>query len=43
MPNTESTLKENGRVYSGDFLMKVGIEPFSFIHITSRVIEINQI
>ena len=43
MPNTKSTLKEEGKTYSGDFLMKVGIEPFSFAHMTSKVIEVNAV
>ena len=40
MPNAKSELKGNEQVFSGDFLMKVGIEPFTFRHMTSRVIEI---
>ena len=40
MPGTESTFKSNGKVYSGDYLMKVGLEVFGFAHTQSHVIEI---
>lgn len=41
MPNTESGLSANGKIYSGDFLMKVGLEVFGFAHTQSHVIEIS--
>ena len=40
MPGTESTFSSNGKVYSGDYLMKVGLEVFGFAHTQSHVIEI---
>jgi alpha-galactosidase len=38
MPGATSTLAENGCTYSGDYLMKVGLNAFSFAPLTSRVI-----
>lgn len=40
MPGTKSELKANGKVYSGDYLMKVGLEAFSIQATNSKVIEI---
>lgn len=40
MPGTNSTLKENEKVFSGDYLMKVGLEVFRFQPGQSRVIEL---
>ena len=40
MPGTESTFKSNGKVYSGDYLMKVGLEVFTFKYAQSHIIEI---
>ena len=40
MPGQKSTLPENGKTYSGDYLMKVGIDAFSGDRLTSRVVEI---
>ena len=40
MPGAKSTFKSNGKVYSGDYLMKVGLEVFGFAHTQSHVIEI---
>ena len=40
MPNTKSDLKGNDEVFSGDYLMKIGLEPFTFKHMTSKVIEL---
>ena len=34
-----SSLKANGKVYSGDYLMKVGLDVFGFQQMQSRVIE----
>ena len=39
MPGVESTLKANGKVYSGDYLMKVGLDVFGFAATQSHVIE----
>ena len=40
MPNTASRFKTNGQVFSGDYLMKVGLEAFTSQRTNSRVIEI---
>lgn len=40
MPGTKSELKANGKVYSGDYLMKVGLDVFSIKATNSKVIEI---
>lgn len=41
MPGIESTLTENGKTYSGDYLMKVGIDVFTADRLNSRVIEVS--
>lgn len=38
MPGQESTLKENGKSYSGDYLMKVGLDVFTPNAMQSRVV-----
>jgi alpha-galactosidase len=43
LPGTNSRLACNGRIYSGDFLMKAGIQVFSSQHTVSHVIEIDEI
>ncbi|MDR2232219.1 MAG: alpha-galactosidase [Tannerella sp.] len=43
LPETKSYLPCNGEIYSGDYLMKVGIQVFSPQHMTSHVIEIEEI
>lgn len=40
MPDTKSRLKENGKVYSGDFLMKIGLDAQTQSHKSSRIIEL---
>jgi len=40
-PGQKSDLPENGRVLSGDFLMKVGLGSFTANHMNSRVIELS--
>ena len=40
MPHQQSTLKVNGEIYSGDYLMKIGIEAFTTNSMFSRVIEL---
>lgn len=40
MPGTESTLKANGQVYSGDYLMKVGLDVFGYEQTKSHVVEL---
>lgn len=39
MPGTESTFVQNGKTFSGDYLMKVGLDIFSYTHNTSMVVE----
>lgn len=34
MPSTESKLESSGKVYSGDYLMKVGLNVFGFTAVT---------
>lgn len=41
MPGTESSFAQNGKAFSGDYLMKVGLDVFSYEHNTSMVIEIS--
>lgn len=40
MPGTESTFAQNGKTFSGDYLMKVGLNVFTWHHNTSAVIEL---
>ena len=40
MPNAKSNLGANGKVFSGDYLMKVGINAFTTGQTNSRVIEL---
>ncbi len=40
MPGTTSTLKAHGRIFSGDYLMKAGLDVFTFGQIQSRVVEL---
>lgn len=40
MSGQTSTLKENGKTYSGDYLMKVGLDAFTADRMNSRVLEI---
>jgi len=40
MPGANSTLAENGKVYSGDYLMKIGLDAFTANRIHSRVMEL---
>ena len=43
MPGTESEFAQNRKIYSGDYLMKVGLDVFTFKHNQSRVIELKAI
>lgn len=43
MPEVESTLPANGKVLSGDYLMKVGLDVLGFTPMRSHVIEITAI
>lgn len=43
MPGVESTLPANGKVLSGDYLMKVGLDVLGFTAMRSHVIEITAI
>lgn len=40
MPSVDSALKSNGQTYTGDYLMKVGIEVFGFAATQSHVLEL---
>ena len=40
MPGDASTFPQNGKVFTGDYLMKVGLDVFGYEHNTSKVIEI---
>lgn len=43
MPNKNSNLKANEQVYTGDYLMKVGIDMFSSNKLSSRVLTLKKI
>ncbi len=40
MPGERSDLGADGRRFSGDYLMKIGLPLFSGAHLTSRVVEL---
>ena len=40
LPGVDSVLKSNGQTYTGDYLMKVGIEVFGFAATQSHVLEL---
>lgn len=40
MPDTESTLESDGKVYTGDYLMKVGLNVFGYAQTQSHVLEL---
>lgn len=40
MPGTESTFAQNGKIFSGDYLMKIGLDMLSNINNTSMVVEL---
>lgn len=43
MPGTEAKFVQNGNIYTGDFLMKVGLDVFTWHHNTSTVIELTAV
>ena len=43
MPGQKSRLNGNGEVFSGDYLMKIGLEAFTATRTNSRVIEITEL
>ena len=43
MPGVQSTLPANGKTYSGDYLMKVGLDVFGFKAMQSRVVELTEV
>lgn len=43
MPGTQSTLTADGKVLSGDYLMKIGLDVFSFHPMQSRVVELTEV
>lgn len=40
MPNAKSSLSANGKTFTGDYLMKVGLDVFTTRHYNSRVVEL---
>ena len=40
MPSVAFKLEANGKIYSGDYLMKVGLNAFGFTPLQSHVIEL---
>lgn len=40
MPGAKSSLPGNGKTFSGDYLMKVGLSPFTTVQTNSRVVEL---
>lgn len=40
MPGTKSYMSQNGKTYTGDYLMKVGLNVFSWNHNVSKVVEL---
>ena len=40
MPEAGSTFAQDGKIFSGDYLMKIGLEVFSNTHNTSMVVEL---
>lgn len=40
MPSTTSKLEADGKIYSGDYLMKIGLNVFGFVPLQSHVIEL---
>jgi alpha-galactosidase len=40
MPGTEAKLAQDGKIFSGDYLMKIGLEAFTYLHNTSTVVEL---
>ena len=40
MPGTASALSAHGQVFSGDYLLKVGLEVFGAISLQSHVIQL---
>lgn len=40
MPGAKSSLPGNGETFSGDYLMKVGLSPFTTVQTNSRVVEL---
>ncbi len=40
MPGTEAKFAQNGKIFSGDYLMKVGLDVFTWHHNNSTVIEL---
>ena len=43
MPGTQSALTADGKVLSGDYLMKIGLDVFSFHPMQSRVVELTEV
>lgn len=43
MPGSESLFPQNNKTYTGDYLMKVGIDAFTCSHNSSRIIELKSL
>jgi alpha-galactosidase len=43
MPDEKSDFVSNGKIFSGDYLMKVGLDVFTTKHMNSRIIEIDEV
>ncbi|MDL2215258.1 alpha-galactosidase [Dysgonomonas sp. OttesenSCG-928-M03] len=43
MPNRKSTLKANGKTFSGDYLMKIGLDIFTGAKLNSRIMELTAV
>ena len=43
MPNSKSRLAANGKIYSGDFLMKIGLNLFTTSKLNSRILELTAV
>jgi alpha-galactosidase len=42
MPDEKSNFTANGKIFSGDYLMKIGLDVFTSKHMNSKIIEINK-
>ncbi len=40
MPGTESKFAQNEKIYTGDYLMKIGLDVFTYLHNMSKIIEL---
>ena len=40
IPGTESKFAQNEKIYTGDYLMKIGLDVFTYLHNMSKIIEL---